>query len=88
MDIDAISNAIATLGFPIVLVAAMGWFIFTLWKQSASRETKLYEELAECRKVNKMAIETLAIYAERLKTIETDINTIKEDVTTIKNKGE
>lgn len=80
MDLNTINNFIATLGFPIALVIAMGWFIYLLWKQSAKRETKLYEELAECRNVNKMAIETLALYAERLSVIEADVKDIKDKV--------
>lgn len=80
MDLNTINAFITTLGFPIALVIAMGWFIYLLWKQSAKRETKLYEELAECRKVNKQAIETLALYAERLSVIETDVKEIKDKV--------
>ena len=81
MDLNVVSTLITTLGFPIALVIAMGWFIYLLWKQSAKRETKLYEELAECRKVNKTAIETLALYAERLNVIESDVKEIKYKVT-------
>ena len=80
MDLNTIGTLIATLGFPIVATIVMGWFIYLLWKQSAKRETKLYGELAECRNVNKMAIETLALYAERLRTIETDVKEIKDKV--------
>ena len=85
MDPNLITEAIATLGFPIVLVIAMGWFIFKLWKQSAARETKLYEELAECRKVNHQAVETLALYAERLGVIEADVKDIKDYMTSSNN---
>lgn len=80
MSPEMITETITTLGFPIALVIAMGWFIFILWKQSAKRETKLYEELAECRSVNKLAIETLALYAERLSVIESDVKDIKDRV--------
>lgn len=83
MDVKIISEAIATLGFPIALVVAMAWFIYMLWKQSAARETKLYEELAECRKVNQRAVETLALYAERLSVIESDVKDIKDCVSEI-----
>lgn len=80
MNVELISEAITTLGFPIALVIAMGWFIYQLWKQSAAREAKLYEELAECRKVNQQAVETLALYADRLSVIETDVKDIKDSV--------
>jgi stress response protein YsnF len=81
MDLELISQVIERLGLPVALVIAMGGFIFLLWKQSAKRETKLYEELAACREVNKQAIETLTLYAERLSVIESDVKDIKDSVT-------
>lgn len=80
MDVGMVTETITTLGFPVALVIAMGWFIYKLWKQSATRESKLYKELAECRAVNKQAIETLALYAERLSVIESDVKVIKDYV--------
>ena len=77
MDIATITDLIQTLGLPIALVIAMGLFIFKLWKQSAERETKLYDELAECRKVNSKAIDTIAHYAEKLDAIQEDVKVIK-----------
>jgi chromosome segregation ATPase len=43
-------------------------------------------EIEENRKVNEKAIETIALYAERLTHIETNITEIKDDVTEIKRK--
>ena len=34
---------IQTLGFPIAIVCAMGFFIFKLWEQSKEREDKYVE---------------------------------------------
>lgn len=84
MDIALITELITSLGLPIALVIAMGWFIYKLWKQSAERETKLLTEITENRKVNAEAIATIALYAERLTHIETDITDIKGDVGLIK----
>ena len=42
MDIQAIAQLISNFGFPIVLVLAMGWFIYQLQRQSVERETLLY----------------------------------------------
>lgn len=78
MTIELITSLISTLGLPIVLIIVMGWFIFKLWKQSAEREKKLYEELAKSREVNEKAISTLTLYAERLTVIEEDIKEIKD----------
>jgi len=83
MEVGMVTEIISTLGLPVALVVAMAWFIFKLWKQSAARESKLYEELAECRAVNKQAIETLALYADRLRNIETDVKDIKDRVSEI-----
>lgn len=78
MDITVIEGLITSLGFPIALVIAMGFFIWKIYQQSVTREEKLIDELAECRKVNDKAIETLALYSERLGIIEADVKEIKE----------
>ena len=80
MTIEMITSLISTLGLPVVLILAMGWFIFKLWKQSAEREQKLYEELTKSREVNEKAISTLALYAERLSVIEEDVKEIKQNL--------
>ena len=78
MDVSIWTELIGTLGFPIALVLAMGFFIWTIYKQSVTREEKLMQEIAENRVVNAKAIETLTLYAERLGNIETDVKEIKE----------
>ena len=77
MDISMISDLISNFGFPIVLVLAMGLFIWKMYQQSVTREEKLMNELAECRVVNEKAIETLSVYAERIGVIEADVKEIK-----------
>ena len=64
-------------GLPVLMVLAMGWFIYKLWQQSKDREDKLMD-------TNGKAIETIALCTDRLTTIETDIKEIKQDVTLIK----
>ena len=86
MDIAMITELITSLGFPIALVIAMGFFIYKLWQQSDAREQKLMGELAECRVINSKAIETIGLYAERLTHIESNIDVIKEDLVEIKEK--
>ena len=78
MEIGVISELIATLGFPIALVVAMGFFIWKIYQQSVAREEKLMTEIADNRAVNEKAIETLALYAERLGNIESDVKEIKD----------
>ena len=81
MDITMIGDLISNFGFPIVLVLAMGLFIWKMYQQSVTREDKLMNELAECRVVNEKAIETLSIYAERIGIIEADVKEIKSIIT-------
>ena len=97
MDIQGITELIATLGFPIACVVALGSFIFYTYKKSElyindvqesskEREEKLYKEIALNREINSKAIETIALYAERLNTIEGNVEGIKNDVLVIKEK--
>lgn len=103
MDITMASEMITNLGFPIACVIALAWFIYHMVKtnnermekmfsglqeQSKGREEKLYNEIAECRVVNSKAIETIAIYAEKLDSIQKDVHEIKTDITVIKAKNE
>lgn len=78
MDVSIWTELIGTLGFPIALVLAMGFFIWNIYKQSVTREEKLMQEITENRVVNAKAIETLTLYAERLGNIESDVKEIKD----------
>lgn len=99
MEVSMIVEIITTVGFPIVCVGAMAWFIYHIYcnmtKENAAnmekvqerckeREDKLYEEIKENREVNAKAIETIAHYAEKLEDIQQDIKEIKTDITVIK----
>lgn len=101
MDVGTITSLITTLGFPIVCVIGLGWFIYKIYtdQQKASeanmekvqarckeREEKLYHELAENRAINEKAIDTIAHYVEKLDVIQNDIHEIKTDITIIKAK--
>lgn len=86
MDIALIMELIGTLGFPIVVAIALGWFVWTIYKQSVERENKLMAEITENRLVNEKAIETISQFAERFTHIEEDVSLIKTDVVLIKEK--
>lgn len=88
MDIALWAELVQTLGLPVVLIGAMGWFIFKLWKQSAEREKALYAELACSREVNEKAITTIAQYAEKLGDIQKDVKDIKGDIAIMASKIE
>ena len=85
-NVTMMTELVSTLGFPIALVIAMGFFIWQLWKQSVAREEKLMSELTECRLVNTQAITTIAQYAEKLETIQKDVTEIKIDMSVIISK--
>lgn len=80
MDATFIIEIIATVGFPIAACLILGWFIWKIYKQSEKREETLRKEINEGREINKEAIKTLALYAERLGVIETDVREIKSDI--------
>lgn len=86
MELAAIVELITTLGFPIVCVIVLAFFIWHIYKQSVERENTLMAEITENRLVNEKAIETIAKYAERLTHIEENITEIRNDVTVIKDK--
>lgn len=86
MDVATIVDLISSLGFPIALVIAMGWFIWTIYKKSEQREDALRSQIIESQKVNAEAIHTITLYAERLGVIEEDIKDVKHDVNTLLNK--
>ena len=86
MDVALITELIASLGFPIALVIAMGFFIYQLWKQSVAREEKLMNEITENRVVISQAVETIAQFSDRFSRVEGDVATIKSDIVLIKDK--
>lgn len=75
---EALLNAIPTLGFPIVVCIALGWFIWHIYKASEKREEKLMTEITENRVINSRFAEIIAQYEITLGEIKTDVKDIKE----------
>lgn len=88
-----IMTAITTVGFPIVCAIVMGWFIYKIYTNTtqqnkeameqlqsrcAEREERLYQQLEKNQEINGQAMATLALYAERLDTIQADVKIIKD----------
>lgn len=101
MDVKTITTIITTLGFPIACCVGMGFFIYTIYKNTTKenkenmeqvqarclkREERLYEEIAANRVVNAKAIETIAHYADRLENIQNDVSEIKTDMAILMSK--
>lgn len=80
MDIKLIIELIGMFGFPITACLILGAFIFKIYKKSEEREAALRNEISEAQEINKEAIKTLALYAERLGVIESDVREIKSDI--------
>lgn len=89
MDAQALEHAITSLGFPIVCVLFLGWFIWKIWirqqEQNEKREEKLYAFVSEAQTVNEKLTQTNSEFVKVLTEYKSDLNEIKEDVTEIKN---
>lgn len=90
MSIEVIQTLITTLGFPIVCVIALGWFIWKIWNNSIERnekrEEKLYEVIEKAQAQNEKLSETNAQFVTVLNTYKSDLESIKNDVTEIKER--
>ena len=78
MTIAVFVELLATVGFPIVCVIALGWFVWHIYKQSVEREEKLLTEITENRLVNEKFAEIIAGYEITLGDIKADIRDIKD----------
>ena len=78
MELGVIVELITTIGFPIVCVLALGWFVWHIYKQSVVREEKLMQEITENRLVNTKFAEIIAQYDVTLSEIRNDVKDIKD----------
>jgi hypothetical protein len=99
--LGAIAEFIPTLGFPIVCVIGLGWFIYKIYTDTTKqnnanmeavqarckeREEKLYAQLEKQNEINGKFANIIAQYDVKLDTMQSDINDIKQDVAVIMNK--
>ena len=89
MDVNTIQTLITSVGFPIVCVLALGWFIYIAFQKftanAEKREDKLYAIIAEAQATNEKLLETNAGFVSVLDAYKTDLVKIKEDVSVIKD---
>lgn len=71
-------EAIGTVGFPIAVAIALGYFVWTIYKQSVDREEKLMNEITENRVINTKFAEIIAQYEITLGEIKEDVKDIKD----------
>ena len=86
---DAWTQVISTVGFPITCVIALGYFVYIAWgkinEQNEKREDKLYDVLTKSQANNAMLLETNKEFVAVLETYKTDITEIKHDIEDIKD---
>lgn len=88
MDVNTIQTLITSVGFPIVCVLALAWFIYKAFEkftaQSEKREEKLYTVLAQAQETNERLSKTNSEFVTVLNTYKSDLEEIKSDVSEIK----
>ena len=87
-NINTIQTLVTSLGFPICVCIALGWFIYKAFEkftaQSEKREEKLYTVIAQAQETNEKLSNTNAEFVAVLNTYKSDLDEIKADVTEIK----
>lgn len=80
---------ISTLGFPIVCVIGLGYFVYIIYQKTTAenekREEKLYEIIGISHANNEKLVEANKGFVSVLETYKNDISEIKHDITDIKN---
>ena len=88
MDVTMIQSMIASIGFPIVAVIGLAWFIYKAFEkfttQSEKREEKLYTVISQAQETNERLTKTNAEFVEVLHSYKSDLDEIKNDVSEIK----
>lgn len=90
MSIDTVQALITSVGFPIVCVIAMGYFIYVLFGKmtadSKEREEKLYEVIGKAQQQNETLSRVNAEFVLVLSTYKSDLEEIKDNIAEIKEK--
>ena len=99
--LTAIAELIPTLGFPIICVLGLGWFIYKIYTDTTAanaanmekvqarcqeREDKLYAQLEKQNEINGSFATIIAQYKVELDGIREDIADIKTDVAALRNQ--
>lgn len=77
---EAFVSLISTVGFPIAVAVALGWFIFQIYKRSEQREDELRAEITKNQEINAKFADIISKYSVEITEIKTDIKDIKEDI--------
>lgn len=85
MNMETVVELIGSLGFPIVCVIALGFFIWKAYQASGQRAQFLLNELKENRVINGKFAQLIENYQAKLDEIREDVQEIKQDVKELKN---
>lgn len=89
MEIDIVERLITTVGFPIVCVLGLAYFIYrsyqTINNDNRDREAKLYEMLGKTQAQLDQAQDTNAKFISVLEQINHDTEAMKADIDDIKD---
>lgn len=99
--LGVLAELIPTIGFPIICVLLLGWFVYKIYKDTTKqnaenmealqarcieREEKLYKQLEKQNETNGKFASIIAQYDIKLDAMQQDIADIKADVSVIMNK--
>lgn len=80
MDVNVVQTLINSLGFPIVMVGACGFFIWKMYQAQLQDKERLYVELGKSTAANEKFAEIISTYKGTLDVIQDDVKEIKEKV--------
>lgn len=89
MELDSITTLISNVGFPIMCVLALGWFVYKSYDRimtnNQTREDKLYEMIGKTQAQLDQAQDTNAKFLSVLDQINKDTEQMKTDIDVIKD---
>lgn len=78
MDISTIQQLVSSLGFPVVMVGACGFFIWKMYQVQITDKERLYTELGKAIAANEKFAEIINNYTDKIDMIQLDVKQIKE----------
>lgn len=87
---EAWTQVISTLGFPIACVIGLGYFVYIIYKnmttENEKREERLVDIITTSHANNEKLVEVNQEFVKVLETYKTDITEIKHDIADIKDR--
>lgn len=80
MNVDVVQTLINSLGFPIVMVGACGFFIWKMYQAQLQDKERLYTELSRAIASNDKMAEIISEHTNKLDAIQEDVKEIKGKV--------